>query len=269
MGISNKVRMSVVSLLSTCVLVPTATVAGPSFAGPDSVAKYHPLCLEKLKGWERDGGALGMQKCAYDQRKIKVTKTSQGAYFASRNKDDGYMAYKPIGSLDNSMDLLLVYNKQQANPLTSIYFVGRIAGTQLTRDFLTTIEDGGDRCFGGVNAARLVSESKLEVDINATVNQIMTFADDSATNALDTISFKPDNYQAYACAGVITKTYDLISSDIEYTKVTFTRDESRKVIDPSSRCYDKLVAEQLSAPRVLDMDQYREFVTLYNQQCRI
>jgi len=269
MEIRSHVRVLVNSVLIACVLVPGAVSAAPSFAGPDSVAKYHPLCLETLRNWEQDGGALDMQQCADGQREIAVTKTSQGAYFAARKNSAGYMAYKPIGSLDNAMDLLLVYDKQQSTPVTSIYFVGRIAGTEFTRDFLTTIEDGGDRCFGGVDDARLISESKLEVDINATVNQILTFTSDATTSSLDTISFKPDNYQAYACAGVITKTYDLLTSEVQYTKVRFTRDDSRKVIDQSSRCYDKLVAEHLTPPRVLDMHQYGEFVTLYKQQCGI
>ena len=33
-------------------LSPLLTVAAPSFAGPESVAKFHPLCLGVLKTWQ-------------------------------------------------------------------------------------------------------------------------------------------------------------------------------------------------------------------------
>ena len=82
-----------------------------------------------------------------------------------------------------------------------------------------------------------------------------------------TLSFKPGNYQAFACAGTIPKTYTLIDNKMHYSRVSFTRDESRKQIDKSSRCYDRVVADHLSPPRVLDMDQYQGFLETYRQQC--
>jgi hypothetical protein len=232
------------------------------------VPKYHPLCLSLLKDWQEDGGALDMKRCAYEQRNDKVSKTANGSYVSKKsNNAEGYIAYKPIGTLDNAIELILVYDKQASNPITSIYFLGRIPGSKLTRDFLTTIEEGGDRCFGGVSAARLVSATQLEVDINATVHQMLTFTKDGESTKTANISFKPANYQAYACAGTITKTYDLISNKMDYSRVVFTRDASRKVIDVGSRCYDKLVADSLTPPRVLDMDQYQDFLTSYRHHC--
>ena len=249
-------------------LSPLLTVAAPSFAGPESVAKFHPLCLGVLKTWQEDGGALDMQRCAYDMRSSKVIKTSEGAYYAKRvDGAAGYMAYKPIGSLDNSMDLVLVYDKQETTPLTSIYFLGRIPGSAITRDFLTTIEDGGDRCLGGVNDARLITASKLEVDINLTIDQMLNILEDNVVEDTANISFKADNYQAYACAGTVTKTYDLISSEMQYTRVSFSRDESRREIASGWRCYDRLVAQSLKPPTVLTMDEYKAFVQSYKQQC--
>ncbi len=248
-------------------LLSANSMASPSFSGPDSVSKYHPLCLETLKGWQDDGGALDMKRCAYNKRNVRVSKTSAGAYLANKTDGSGYIAYKPIGTLDNSMELLLVYDKQQSNPISAIYFLGRIPGTKLTRDFLTTIEEGGDRCFGGVSDARLISASELEIDVNATVHQMLTFLEDRESTNTANISFKPANYQAYACAGTITKTYNLTSNQMRYSKVSFTRDESRKVIDRGTRCYDKLVAETLAPPRVLDMQQYQEFLQAYKRNC--
>jgi hypothetical protein len=252
-----------------CISLSAAiSIAAPSFQGPSSVPQYHPLCLSILEDWPEDGGALDMQQCAQTQRDAEVTKTSDGAYYANRaNGETGFMAYKPIGSLDESMELLLVYDKKNGNPITSIYFLGRIPGSELTRAFLTTIEKGGDRCLGGVSAARLISPSELEVDVNATVRQMLTFLRDSGSSNAANLSLKPNNYQAYACAGIITKTYNLISNKMHFSKVAFTRDESRKVIDKSSRCYERVVAEQLSAPRILDMTQYQDFLDTYKQHC--
>ncbi|MEH6445402.1 MAG: hypothetical protein V7784_16020 [Oceanospirillaceae bacterium] len=252
-----------------CISLSAAiTIAAPSFQGPSSVPQFHPLCLSILKDWSQDGGALDMQQCALTQSDVEVIKTPDGAYYAKRvNGEAGFMAYKPIGSLDESMELLLVYDKKNGNPITSIHFLGRIPGSALNRAFLTTIEKGGDRCLGGVSAARLISPSELEVDVNATVHQMLTFLTDSGSRDATSLSLKPNNYEAYACAGTITKTYNLISNKMNFSKVTFTRDESRKVIDKSSRCYDKVVAEQLSAPRVLDMAQYQDFLETYKQHC--
>lgn len=249
-------------------VLPVQGNGAPSFQGPDSVPRYHPLCLSVLKDWDRDGGALDMQQCAYKQGEIPVTKTASGAYYAKRAEENGgYMAYKPIGTLDDAIELLLVYNKKNANPLTSIYFLGRIPGEQLGRDFLTTLEDGGDRCQGGVNDARLISASELEVDINATVRTMLTFLADDAEQDTASLSLKADSYQAFACAGVITKTYNLIDNKMHYSRVTFTRDESRKEIEQSSRCYDQVVANSIEEPRVLDMEQYQQFLDSYQQQC--
>ncbi|MCJ8340124.1 MAG: hypothetical protein MJK10_16785 [Pseudomonadales bacterium] len=249
-------------------LSSAANSAPHSYAGPDSVAKFHPLCLDVLKLWQEDGGAVDMQSCAQQYQNSEVLETAEGAYYAQRPEGQpGYMAYKPIGTLDNSMELLLVYDKRLHNPITSIYFIGKIPGSELTRDFLTTIEEGGDRCLGGVNAARLISSSRLEVDLNATVHQMLTFLDDSASADTSTISFKPKNYQAYACAGIITKSYDLLTNNMHYSKVSFTRDESRKVIDKSAKCYDKFVAENLAEDKVLDMTEYAQFLVDYKNSC--
>jgi hypothetical protein len=265
---SIKSRIYSASVGVSFALASCITLAGPSYLGPSSVPKYHPLCLSALKGWQEDGGALDMKRCAYEQRNAKVSKTSEGAYFAKRlNGEPGYMAYKPIGTLDDSMELLLVYDKLHSTPITSIYFIGRIPEGALTRDYLTSIESGGDRCLGGVNSARLISPSELEVEVNATVNQMLTFTDDKVSTDMTSISFKPNNYQAFACAGTITKKYDLITNKMTYSRVAFTRDESRKVIDKSSRCYDKVVSDSLIAPRVLDMQQYQSFLETYESRC--
>lgn len=251
-------------------LIPHTSYAEKTFSGPLSVAEFHPLCLPLLRDWQEDGGALNMQQCAQEHQKNEISKTAEGAYFSKKaNNENGYVAYKPIGTLDNAIELLLVFNKAEASPISSIYFLGRIPGAKLTRDFLTTIEDGGDRCFGGVRDARLVSESELEVDVNATVNHILTFLDDEQSNNTANISFNTNSYQSFACAGTITKTYNLVSNDVQYTKVSFAHDESRKVVDKGSRCFEKYVADNLSAPRVLDIGQYQSFLQDYQQHCKI
>ncbi len=251
-------------------LISTASSAEKTFSGPLSVAEFHPLCLPLLRDWQADGGALNMQQCALKYKKIEISKTAEGAFFSKKaDSKNGYIAYKPIGTLDNAIELLLVFNKAEANPISSIYFLGRIPGAKLTRDFLTTIEDGGDRCLGGVRDARLVSESELEVDVNATVNHILTFLDDEQSNNTANISFNANSYQSFACAGTITKTYNLVSNDMQYSKVSFAHDESRKVVDKGSRCFEKYVAENIPVPRVLDMGQYQEFLQDYQLHCKI
>ncbi|OUS23149.1 hypothetical protein A9R01_16770 ['Osedax' symbiont bacterium Rs2_46_30_T18] len=265
-------RNNLAKLLSAGIMLtalsPVVFGAVHSHAGPDSVAKFHPLCLDVLKQWQEDGGAVDMQSCAQQYQSSEVLETAEGAYYAQRPKGQpGYMAYKPIGSLDDSMELLLVYDKRSQNPITSIYFIGKIPGAEMTRDFLTTIEEGGDRCLGGVSDARLLSSSLLEVDVNATVHQMLTFMDDSASSNTSTVSFKPKNYQAYACAGTITKNYDLLTNKMHYSKVSFTRDESRKVIDKSAVCYDQYVAENLPENKVLDMTEYAQFLVDYKKSC--
>lgn len=242
--------------------------AEPSFLGPDSVPQYHPLCLDQLKNWQEDGGAFDMNKCAQELAEVKVIETADQSFYAKRAvPDSGYVAYKPIGSLDNAMEVLLVYDKQDKAPLTSIYFIGRIPGAELMRDFLTTVEEGGDRCLGGVNDARLISPSELEVDLNVTTDKILTFLQDEKAESTAEFSLKGAKYQAYACAGTITKTYNLLDNQVRYTRVTFTRDESRKVINRADRCYDQLVASELEAPRVLDMQQYETFMQRYSEVC--
>ncbi|MGB1238226.1 MAG: hypothetical protein ACPG4U_08445, partial [Pseudomonadales bacterium] len=233
---------------------------------PNAVPEFHPLCVAQLKDWPGEGGAFDMAACATRQANSEILTTADGVFYAAR-EGGGYFAYKPIGVLDQSMEILLTYDKVVQKSITAVYFIGRIPGPALTRDFLTTVEEGGDRCQGGVNDARLISASILEVDINATAQQMVSFLGDTPTQDTARLSFNRESYQAYACAGTITKRYNLLDNQVDFAKVTFIRDESRKRVSRSTRCYDNLVAQTLVPPVTLNMQEYRVFLNDYHAQC--
>jgi hypothetical protein len=268
----------------------TASVhAGASYEGPESVPIFHPLCLNELKTQEDEGGAFDMDACSEKHKDIVVKQTPDGGYYARRPVDElgqsqGYVVYQPVGTLDKAMELLLVHDRQdQKGTDASVYVIGRLphigAGT---RDFITSIGESGDRCNGGIQSARLVSEAILEVDIN--VNPATLMALDTLGSTLDlasaqkvskdasiqSLSLKPKSKlddRPTTCIGTVTKTYDLLKDKESFAWVHFIKENTRVALDPYQQCFDALVADFVKPPQTINMQDFELFSRLFNSEC--
>lgn len=274
----------VVSAAAVTAFSSTA-MAEKTYEGPASVPIYHPLCLQPLREHKQDGGAFDMAACAQTHQSIVVKNTPDGGFFASRplnesGQSQGYVVYQPIGTLDNSLELLLVHNKAD-KPFaeSSVYVLGRLPdlGPQV-RDFLTTIEEKGDRCNGGVQSARLVSEAILEVDLNVSPAALMRITQPKTpefktfTGAVSSLSLKPKGQlddRPTTCIGTLTKTYDLIENKEGMAWVSFLQNANRVADEPYQQCFDALVKDYVKPPATLSMKEFQLFVELFNAECQI
>lgn len=283
--------MRLVSILAGVVSAVVSTTlpgvahAEKTYAGPASVPVFHPLCLQPLREHKADGGAFDMAACAKKHQNIVVKNTPDGGYFASRpagaaGQSGGYVVYRPIGTLDNALELLLVHNKaDKPYAESSVYVVGRLPelGPQM-RDFLTTIEEKGDRCNGGVQSARLVSEALLEVDLNVSPAALMRITQPKTpgfktfTGTVSTLSLKPKGKlddRPTTCIGTLTKTYDLLENKEGMAWVSFLQNANRVADEPYQQCFDDLVADYVKPPATLSMKEFQLFVELFNAECKV
>lgn len=270
--------------LITSVPFAQQALASASYEGPESVPVFHPLCLQKLKNQEAEGGAFDMALCSEKYKNIPVKQTPDGGYYAKRPVDaagqtQGYVVYKPIGTLDNAMELLLVHDKvdQQATK-ASVYVIGRLPHLSPdSRDFITRIGEGGDGCNGGIRSARLVSKAILEVDIN--INPATLMALDKLNQktptvgkkmAVSSLSLKPKNKlddRPTTCIGTVTKTYDLLNNSEGYAWVHFIKESTRVALDPYQQCFDDLVADFVKPPQTINMQDFEIFSRLFSSEC--
>jgi hypothetical protein len=276
--------LALASLIITLPLAATA-VAGASYEGPESVPIFHPLCLNELKTQEDEGGALDMDACSEKYKSILVKQTPGGGYYAKRPVDElgqsqGYIVYQPVGTLDKAMELLLVHDKQDNKGAdASVYVIGRLPHIgPSSRDFITSIGESGDRCNGGIQTARLVSEAILEVDIN--INPATLMALDPLGNAvaqntnnsasIGSLSLKPKSKlddRPTTCIGTVTKTYDLLNDKESYAWVHFITENTRVALDPYQQCFDALVADFVKPPQTINMQDFELFSSLFNSEC--
>jgi len=261
----------------------TLLSAEASFEGPESVPVFHPLCFKPLKEEQGNGGAFSMDWCSAQQQDVEVKKMPDGSYFAKRPNNElgegqGFVVYQPIGTLDDAMELLLVHDKASSSDIeTAIYVIGRLPGFPSgTRDFITSIEEEGKRCNGGIKTARLVSAAILEVDINMNPALLMSLEDGSGServasiDSLSSLSLKPtgtlDNRET-SCIGTITKTYDLLENKQSYAWISFIKDTTRVAVDPYQQCFDQLVIEFIEPPKTISMQDFTLFTRALHGKC--
>ena len=278
--------LSVAVSLSMAVFVNSVMAIEATYEGPESIPLFHPLCLQPLKNAQDNGGAFDMDECLTAHADIEVKRTPDGGYFAKRPVDlegtpQGYVVYKPIGTLDRSMELLLVHDKSAGSefPDASVYVIGRLPGTPSGRDFLTRIEAQGNRCNGGIQSARLVSEAILEVDLNVNPATLMSllkpgFEQTGTTRGkggLSTLSLKPismlDN-RPTTCIGTLTKTYDLIKNKESYAWVKFFKEGTLIAVEPYQQCFDQLVKDFVKPPSTLSIPEFEVFAQLLEDECK-
>lgn len=279
----NLISLAFVSIITSLPFTQQA-LAGASYEGPESVPVFHPLCLKELKDQEEEGGALDMALCSEKHKEVTVKQTPDGGYYAKRPLDangnsQGYLVYKPVGTLDKAMELLLVHDKEdQQGTKASVYVVGRLPHlTPDSRDFITSIGEGGDGCNGGIQSARLVSEAILEVDINVNPATLMALDKLSQkkpvvqkTTAVSSLSLKPKSKlddRSTTCIGTVTKTYDLLNNSEEYAWVHFIKENTRVAIDPYQQCFDALVADFVKPPQTINMQDFEIFSRLFSSEC--
>ncbi|SIS74336.1 hypothetical protein [Neptunomonas antarctica] len=287
------ISLALVSLLATIPFTGMA-YAGATYEGPDSVPLFHPLCLNGLKSQEDEGGAFDMSRCSDEYQSIVVKQTPDGSYYAKRPENtsgeaQGYVVYQPIGTLDKAMELLLVHDKEsQKETQASIYVIGRLPHlSEGSRAFITSIGEGGDRCNGGIQSARLISEAILEVDINVNPATLMALEslDSSGSDnesdqapqksliksALSSLSLKPKRQlddRPTTCIGSVTKSYDLLNDKKSYTWVHFREENTRVAVDPYQQCFDELVADFVTPPQTINMQDFEVFKQLFISECK-
>jgi hypothetical protein len=289
------ISLALVSLLATVPFTEMA-YAGATYEGPDSIPLFHPLCLNGLKNQEEEGGAFDMSRCSEKYQSIVVKQTPDGSYYAKRpanaaGEGQGYVVYQPIGTLDKAMELLLVHNKESHKETqASIYVIGRLPHLSAgSRAFITSIGEGGDRCNGGIQSARLMSEAILEVDVNVNPATLMALAPldssglekesdqapkksliKSALSSLS-LSLKPKRQlddRPTTCIGSVTKSYNLLNDNKSYTWVHFREDNTRVAVDPYQQCFDELVADFVKPPQTINMQDFEVFKQLFISECK-
>lgn len=269
--------------LITSLPVAQNALAGASYEGPESVPVFHPLCLKELKDQEEEGGALDMAVCSDKYKNIIVKQTPDGGYYAKRpvnaaGQTQGYVVYKPVGTLDKAMELLLVHDKvDQQGAKASVYVIGRLPHlTPDSRDFITTLGEGGNGCNGGIQTARLVSEAILEVDINVNPATLMALDKLNSktpvrkTAKVSSLSLKPKNRlddRPTTCIGTVTKTYNLLNNSEGYAWVNFIKESTRVALDPYQQCFDDLVADFVKPPQTINMQDFEIFARLFSSEC--
>jgi hypothetical protein len=253
-----------------------------SFDGPDSVLSFHPLCIEPLMGQKEamiEGGAFDMGECYEAFKDIEVKVTPDGSFYAKRpiidpKQTEGYVVYKPIGTLDGALELLVYHNKQPDQLLRSqVLVVARLPHINKTaREFITSIDAAGERCNGGIQTARLLSEEILEVDLNSNAAFLMdTFAPefeglngrgDKVANLSLGKGATLDNNPSH-CIATVTKTYNLLDSRETLTSISFATKFRPKATNPYQQCFDDLVDEFIKPPATVepaDMEMFKQLL---------
>lgn len=261
----------------------SSVVAERSFAGPDDIPVFHPLCLQPLKQHEADGGAFDMDACSAALEDIPV-KLTPGGYYAKRpanaaGEPQGFAVYQPVGVLDDAMELLLVHDKQGSEPLVSeIFVVGRISDISPgTRDYLTSIEEAGQRCNGGIKSAKLISEKELLVELNVNPDALMRLAgdasysqeisDDSETAALSLIPPGKLDDRPTTCIGTVVKYYNLLDDQEGLSAVHLNRVMAGGADDPYQACFDKLVEKRFGKQAELTPEAFEAFSREFLLEC--
>lgn len=286
-----RMRFSPVVVLSVLLSsINSSASAAHSFTGPQAVPVYHPLCLLPLKEQQSDGGAFDMDNCALQMQGRPVTRIPEEGFFAripgsdsnggEREAAAGYVAYRPVGVLDDSLELLLVQHLgAQTRPATSaIYVVGRIPPNDgQWRDFITEISAPGHGCNGGIQSARLVSEAVLEVDLNinpAFFKQQLHPEDarpHTEKNPLSAVAFNQDNLLDDAptsCIGTLTKGYNLLENKEFLIRVDLLKLPMSRAGDAQQRCFNQRLAAFSEHQTRFTIEELAPFWQLFDQHCR-
>lgn len=266
-------------ILSAAVLTYSVfSNAAPSFEGADSVPLYHPLCLPEARIYEEQGGAFDMNACAAKWKEIPVKLTPNQGYFAKRptnleGDSQGYVVYKPLGTLDGALELLLVHDKTEQPDLTaSVYVLGRLPDlSSYHRDFLTSIDEMGKRCRGGIQSAELISESLLKVSFNVNPYTMMQAfrgePSDPDQTPVKENELPLDNRET-SCAGTLIKHYNLLEGKEFYSSVYFSDGITRLVPQNSGQaCYERLVTDFVTPPQRVSVEDFYTFISLYEDEC--
>lgn len=270
------------ALASALLSVATVSQAERSYQGPESIPEFHPLCLEQLRNQKANGGALDMFACS-ELQTTPIKRMPDGGFLAKRpnnlyGQSQGFIIYKPLGTLDNSMELLLVHDKT-SKPIadSSIYVIGRLPDhPEGYRDYLTRIEEKGDRCNGGIQSAVLINESLLEVNLTVNPDALMRITDPAAqANSADGVEVRDLNDKAKGrlddrsttCIGRVTKTYNLIDNKQGFARIEFFNDSTRVALDPYQQCFDKLVKDFVKPPQTISMQDFALFKELFKSEC--
>jgi hypothetical protein len=261
-------------------------VIAASFDGPDSVKPVHPLCIEPLIGQKEamiDKGAFDMDECYEAFKDIEVKRTPDGSLYAKRpvidaDKTEGYVVYKPIGTLDGALELIVYHDKKPEKSMKSqVVVMARLPHlTEGAREFITSIDEPGARCNGGIQTARLISEAILEVDINSNAAYLMkTFAPEfdslgSKGDEVATLSLKKSatlDDDPTHCIATITKTYNLLDSRETVKSVAFSTGFRPKADNPYQQCFDELVDDFIKPPADVEPGDMEMFKQLLLSNC--
>ena len=276
-------------LIAGLLSIPGTIVQAASFEGADSIPLFHPLCFEPMMGQEEEGGAYDMTACAEHFTDVLVKRTPDGALYAKRpamNADvaisTGYAVYKPIGTLDEALELVLYHDKQRDKPVhAQVIVMARLPGySAMSREYITSIDEAGARCRGGIQGARLLSEAILEVDLNVNPAALMTLAAPElpigqsvvTSGDIASVSLKPqdrlDNNESH-CIGTVTKTYNLIDSREAVKGMSFITGIKPVAANPYQACFDELLHEFIKPPGTLDLQEFEVFKQLFVSTCGI
>lgn len=268
---------------SALLSISATSQAERSYEGPESIPEFHPLCLEQLRNQQANGGALDMLGCS-ELQTTPVKRMPDGGFLAKRpvnlyGQSQGFVIYKPLGTLDGSMELLLVHDKTN-KPIadSSIYVIGRLPDhPEGYRDFLTRIEEKGDRCNGGIQSAELINESVLEVNLTVNPDTLMRITDPrhvkaNANGGVEVTDLNQKSRgrlddRATTCIARVTKTYDLLDNKQGFARVEFFNDSTRVALDPYQQCFDKLVKDFVKPPQTITMQDFALFRELFKSEC--
>lgn len=263
-------QFALVCAAALFLISPPALSAQATYEGPESVPVFHPLCLLQLKAHQSDGGAFDMVDCAaaMQGQGPDVKRTPNGGYFAKEGGDNAgrYVLYQPIGTLDDSLELLLVHQGQGGNMDSAVYVIGRLPGAGSLRDYITSIEEKGRKCRGGIQSAQLISEAILEISLNVnphTLLQMFGYTTDGQKASGQGL----DNREAH-CVATVTKRYDLLNNREFLHGVTFLPTLLKPLdTNPVQACFNRLVQDSTQPEQLITLEEFNFFVNIFDAEC--
>ncbi len=242
----------------------------PAASAPGFV---HPLCLDLALGG-RVGASTDrpvpvlIEACNRGHRHVDV-EVSDGGYLGAGAAVEGFpawFAYSPVGQLAGGDRIVVVsWNGGGSGTFSEVAAIHTTGSGSDATISARTVVDGGDRCNGGIESAKMSGTGSIDVAFRATPGAIISAGD----SAIDTTRYDLDDC-AICCAGTVTYRVDTANDNRSLTSVTITERLSEPdAKEPSAQvCFDRLVGEAgRTLPRMLTASELAQLAQRFRQNC--
>ncbi|HYN40096.1 MAG TPA: lysozyme inhibitor LprI family protein [Rhodospirillales bacterium] len=243
-----RARLAALGAPQTPLLPPPAIAAQPGF--------LHPACLwslieqdtEPATGAAMEAVRIPLAACAAGHRHIAFTQENDGGLSAP-GASDGYrtwLSYRTVGRLPDGREVVIVwYNAGGSGQFSELYLLRRTPTPDGSDAMLDgeLIAGGGDRCNGGIEAARLIDSGTLEIDYAVTPLDLLSEADEALADAnMDSLALC-----AACCTGTVRRRLGIASRTEATVSATIDRLLSQEADgggdEPAQACFDGILGK--------------------------